>query len=137
MDTTLATALSTFIRQRPGFRPGNYMTSGADAAGRRALRRDMLTAQRDRRAALAMLAYCEGAGIPVNLPAGGRLTWNGARLDYCAGQYWCTEYRAAVCRALADAIRTFWRDSFGWPGDTIRRAARAPFGAYAARRYFA
>lgn len=29
---------------------------------------------------------------------------NEVRLDYCTGQYWCTEYRAAACAVLASAL---------------------------------
>lgn len=137
MHSTLSVALEHFVRQRPGFEPGNYVRDWQDKAGRAALRADMRTAQRDRAAALAMLAYCNGAGIAVTLPDRGRLSWDGSRLDYTTGQYWCVEYRAAACRALADCIWSHWRDAHGgMSADGMRKYARELFGAYAARRYF-
>lgn len=32
------------------------------------------------------------------------------RIEYCAGQYWCTEYRAAACAVLASALWTYTRE---------------------------
>ena len=32
-----------------------------------------------------------------------------AHLDYCTGQYWPTEYRAAACAVLASALWAYWR----------------------------
>lgn len=31
-------------------------------------------------------------------------------IGYCTGQYWCTEYRNAVCAVLASALWTYKRD---------------------------
>ena len=32
-----------------------------------------------------------------------------SELDYCTGQYWPTEYRAAACAVLASALWAYWR----------------------------
>jgi hypothetical protein len=42
----------------------------------------------------------------------GRLTWDDSkkRFDYCAGQYFPTEYRAAVCRALISIVMAWGCD---------------------------
>jgi len=34
----------------------------------------------------------------------GRMTWTGSEWDYCTGQYWPTEYRAAVAAVLRYAL---------------------------------
>lgn len=74
------------------------------------------------------------------------------RIDYCAGQYWPTEYRRATCAVLASAIWEYWRatcmpeptigpngDQFyaGMsPGDFLRRTAMREFNRGIARRWF-
>ena len=37
------------------------------------------------------------------------------RIDYCAGQYYPTEYRAGVCRALASALWNWQRENMPAP----------------------
>jgi hypothetical protein len=64
-------------------------------------------------------------------------------LDYCTGQYWPTEYRAAVCAVCASALWDYYREDFAKaanpgesPGDAIRRKFRRQFGAAMQRRWF-
>lgn len=65
----------------------------------------------------------------------GRLTFDSARnaLDYCTGQYFPTEYRAAVCRTLSNAIWRFYRDNVT---PDVRAFARETFGRGIASRWF-
>lgn len=67
----------------------------------------------------------------------GRLSWDGARLEYCVGQYWPTEYRAAACAVLASALWDYWRnDDESSTADSIHNIARKNLGRGIARRWF-
>ena len=145
----LVAMLRTFVCQRPGFEPGNYY--GAPAA----YRADVRTAGQHRADALAMLRTFENlvayAG-PCDSNAArdalleelrhGRLrlvrTDDGRwALDYCTGQYWCTEFRAAVCRVLSGALWTLQRaECPHLDGDGLRRSFRNWYGPGIARRWF-
>ena len=127
-------ALLAFARQRPGFEFVNY-------GGITAYRADVRKATRQLNDARAI-----AAAIPDTMPAdyllkelqsGNRLSLEDGRLDYAAGQYYCLEFRAAVARALANALWTFWAEDAG-PGeaDTVRKRARAVFGRGIQQRYF-
>jgi len=62
------------------------------------------------------------------------------QIDYCTGQYWCTEYRPAVCRLLSTVI-WYWMRENALPrpnmGDYIRKTARRELGTSIAQRWFA
>lgn len=132
---TLTSALRAFIESRPGFEPANY--AGAPDA----YRADYRTAYRDLQDARELLRAVERSSMTAEtlLREGltRRLTWDGARgaLDYCTGQYYPTEYRAAACRALADALWAHYRESSS-TGDSLRRTMRSLLGARLARRWF-
>ena len=140
-------ALDAFIRQRPGLDPRNYISHGADTAGRAAYRAEVRAIGKDLAHARALLAHCErepDAYGPRIMEAfrtaySGRLSWDGERLDYTTGQYWPTEYRRAVCAVLADAIWSEYRDHLppcDNPGDRLRASMRGRFGVGIARRWF-
>jgi hypothetical protein len=137
-------ALEAFIASRPGFDWRNYATS-AD------YRRDQRTAQQDGADARALLRAAQAFGVSADdlkyalrHAFSGRLTWNSGRqeLEYCCGQYYPTEYRAAAASVLALALRNFRRAEFdalhGKPttGAELRQWARRAFGAGIARRHF-
>jgi hypothetical protein len=82
------------------------------------------------------LSTCLPDSILVDLLRSGRLTWDGKRLDYCAGQYFPTEYRAAACRTLASALWCYWSDGGRHSADQIRAAARRHLGRGIAKRWF-
>lgn len=134
-------ALRAWIAKRPGFDPCNYTPSG--------YRADARTVARQRRDALEMLRFVELSGsitgralnAAFNNAFSGRLSWDGVRLSYCAGQYWPTEYRAAACAVLASAIWAWLRDECcpkdePHKGDWIRSAARRNFGRGLASHWF-
>ena len=89
--------LRGFVRQRPGFDYGNY----GDLASYRS---DARQAQKYLRIARELLSLIEldariDAKHLINAMSDRqRLTLNGRRLHYTAGQYWSIEYRHAVCR---------------------------------------
>ena len=157
-------ALDAWIRQRPGLDYGNYASGWNDAEGRRAYFRELRSITRDLHDARALLA---AVGWRDSITAdnlkhafcacSGRLTWTpsvndaGGTLDYCTGQYWPTEYRAAVCAVLARALWDYFRDNAtpdgtdtdgnktfkgkSW-GEYIRATARRALGRGLAARWF-
>ena len=140
-------ALDAFIRQRAGLEYGNY----GDPTSYRAEQR-RITKQRHE--AETLMAYVRRSGMDTDtLLAGfrafsGRLTFTpdgngGGKLDYCTGQYFPTEYRAAVCAVLASALWNYWRDDFhartgSYDGarDAIIKSARSAFRSRGVREWF-
>lgn len=107
-------ALEKFARQRPGVDFGNY----GDVSAYRAELRGITRALHDAR---LLLGAVEHSGITaddiIKASEGafsGRLIikidGDKVTIGYCAGQYWCTEYRNAVCAVLASALWTHKRD---------------------------
>lgn len=131
--------LRAFIAQRSGLDWRNYASDWRDNAGMSALRSDRSRILQHGRDARALLVFVERSSIPVEFLMReletGRLTFDSARgeLDYCAGQYFPTEYRAAVCRTLASAIWRFYRDNVT---TDVRQFARDTFGRGIASRWF-
>ena len=131
-------ALAKFINSRPGFDPNNYSDTPS-------YRHDMREATRQRRDALTLLRYVElRDSITAEHLRGAfcrRLTMRDdstqrvrVSFDYCAGQYYCTEYRAAAAAALASAIWDWQRDNM--PDAALRAACKREFPRDIARRYF-
>lgn len=127
-------ALRGLAESRPGLDPRNYVTHGADDAGRRAYRADARRATRDLRDARALLRQVElagltGADLARAVEGESRICrhYSGARLlalEYVPGQYYATEYRAAVCRVAASALWSWYAaPTLGQPG-TADRVAR-------------
>lgn len=134
--STLIDNICAFICQRPGFDPANYHNVAS-------YRADYRRALKDRDDALELLNYVDlRDGITVDRIVeqlrSGRLTLTPAgQLDYCTGQYFPTEYRAAACRTLAGVIWAWLRDNAPTRnGDELRAAARRELGARLARRWF-
>ena len=135
-------ALRAFIAQRPGLEPGNYISGWNDTEGRRMYRAESRQITRDRHHAEHLLHYVERCSVPAEYLrqslTGRRLTWDGAKIDYCTGQYFPTEYRRAAGSALASALWYYWRDtSTGPDADAIRRQAHNALGRTLAKRFFA
>lgn len=111
----IVTALRAFAAQRPGLEFGNYCSGYGDSAGRAAYFSEMRSITGDLHDARELLRAVELSSIPAeSLKAAfraysGRLTITEApdgraKLAYCAGQYWPTEYRKAVCAIAAQAL---------------------------------
>lgn len=92
-----------FINQRPNLGFANYWSSDRQAS-LAAYRADIRRVGQDRQDALELLRMCELFNVDPYSAMTGRLTRDGDRLDYCAGQHYGMEYRAAVCRALSGAM---------------------------------
>ena len=127
----LKALLRAFVAQRPGLDYRNYNTPSA-------YRADQKRAMRDKADALALIsAYPDEAARGfLEKHLDGRLRLDGEPLDYTPGQYWRTEYRAAVCRAVSDALRALsWAQSQERLAETRQRMARI-VGRGCANRWF-
>ena len=127
----LKAALRAFVAQRPGFERGDYNTPSA-------YRADQKRAMRDKADALALINAFpdEAARGFLEKHLDGRLRLEGGKLEYITGQYYPTEYRAAVCRAVSDALRALsWAQSQERLAETRQRMARI-VGRGCANRWF-
>lgn len=139
---TIIAALYKWTAQRPGLEYANY---GDPTTYRSEMRR--ITRQRHDAEALIRAVAWRDSITADDLRAElsrGRLEWHedgagGGRLDYCTGQYWPTEYRAAVCRALSSVLWSRFREDRlpECRAEDIRAAAKRELGAPIARRWFA
>ena len=129
----LKALLRAFVAQRPGLDYRNYNTASA-------YRADQKRTMRDKADALALInAFPDDADprfLVGVLSSGNRLSLEGGQLEYTVGQYYCTEYRAAVCRAVSDALRALsWAQSQERLAETRKRMARI-VGRGCANRWF-
>jgi hypothetical protein len=137
MKTPLIESLYSFVRQRPGMEFGNYGNVAAYRSESRSI-------TRDRDDALELLAFVSRSPsigsdrIISGLSAySGRLEWDGKSLSYCAGQYFPTEYRKAVCVCLASTLWAWFRDECECDTrEAIVRAAKRNFSRRVVRRWF-
>ena len=127
----LKALLRAFVAQRPGFDYHNYATASD-------YRADQREAAQQKADALALINAFpdEAARGFLEKHLDGRLRLDGGQLEYTAGQYYCTEYRAAVCRAVSDALRALsWAQSQERLAETRKRMARI-VGRGCANRWF-
>ena len=109
---TILNALEDFARQRPGLDPHNYDRAGYRADSRAITQQfhdamELLNAVRRRSIDETQLreAFNAFSGRLQLVEKAGVLQG----LDYCTGQYFPTEYRAAVCAVLRSALWGYWR----------------------------
>jgi hypothetical protein len=111
---SILTALRGFVAQRSGMDYRNYGDASSYNADRRKITRDGQTA-------LTLLRDVENSSITAEelveafRAFSGRLSLSAndkgnAVLSYCAGQYFPTEYRAAVCAVVAQAMWDYVRN---------------------------
>lgn len=147
----ILSALRAWVRQRPGLDPRNYISSYRDTDGRRAYQGEARRIGQQLRDAEELIRAVEWRRTitsgelvtALDRAFSGRLTWNPvlSRLDYCTGQYWPTEYRAAACAVLSRALWTYWRDDAAPIGketvrDAIMRSAKANLPRGVFNRWF-
>ena len=104
--------IAAYAAQNPGLEFVNYCSDWRDVDGRRAYFSEARSITRDLARVRTALhdAYYAGATDADVIEASthtfsGRLTVTPTNIDYCAGQYWPTEYRAACASVLAAAAR--------------------------------
>jgi hypothetical protein len=145
MDTRkekLLQALRAWINQRPGLDPANY-----DRAGYRSDSRQITQDRSDAieiLGAVAMRSYVTADHIlrAAQSAYSGRMTITEKddefSIDYCAGQYWPTEYRKAAAAVLASAFWDAYRAELPKEstGDTLRSFFRGEFGPAIQQRWF-
>ena len=112
--TQILDALQAWINQRPGLEFGNY----GDVANYRQESRRITRQKHDAEELLRSVRWRDG--ITAERLANAFRAYSGrleltekdgeACLDYCTGQYWPTEYRAAACAVLASALWDYVRD---------------------------
>lgn len=134
--TKLVESLYAFVNQRPGLEFGNY---GCVAS----YRSEQRQIAKDKRHAELLLAFVLRSSISAErIQSGlsafsGRLSWDGNALSYCAGQYFPTEYRKAVCACLARTVWDWLREECNCDSrEKIQAAARRNLGLAVARRWF-
>lgn len=142
--------LAAFINQRSGIEFRNYGDVRAFRSEQRSITKDGKQA-RELLAAVRWRSSIDADALKAALRGAfsGRLTWDAERrrLDYCAGQYFPTEYRRAVCAVLASALWGYFRENMPADGegsrkkgesagDYLRRTARREFGRAIAGRWF-
>lgn len=109
LKNQLLEALYAWIRQRPGLEYGNYGDPASYRAELRGITKDLHHARQLLRS--VELSSISGEELLKAFSAyGGRMTWDGNKLDYCTGQYWPTEYRKVVCAIAAEALWTHKRN---------------------------
>ena len=127
----IKSALRAFVAQRPGFDYRNYNTASA-------YRADQKRAMRDKADALALIsAFPDDADPRVLVDAlKGRLSLEGDQLEYTAGQYYPTEYRAAVCAAVSSALHAYLYAQEKQSLQTTRQRMARIVGRGCANRWF-
>jgi hypothetical protein len=140
----IVSLLSAWIHQRPGLEYANY----GDRQAYRCEVRNITAQLHDARTLLAAVSI--SSMTAEQLAEGfraysGRLQLvenaDGIKLEYCTGQYFPTEYRAAACAVLAYALWEYQRNDFDVQdasnkGDAIRAKFRRIFGRTIANRWF-
>jgi len=149
-------ALTAFVNKGPGLEFWNY----GDAKAYRKESRRITKQLHDFRALASKVVRTAAIDRPITeddlieasrQAVSGRLTLtknaeDGTyEVDYCTGQYWCVEYRAAACAVLAEALRMFWNednpieygsDNDMTPNDWLVNQARLAMGRGIANRWF-
>lgn len=138
MDTitkgNLLSLIETFISQRSGIDRRNY-------GDRESFMGDYREILRDGRDARTMLKAIEWSSMEADdllygfIAFSGRLTVTTSGLEYCTGQYFPTEYRAAACAVMASALWNYYRTP-EMTGDDLRKLFTKKFGRGIARRWF-
>ena len=113
METTKLTTvqkLIKFVNQRPGLDFNNYGESKSYNSESREI-------TKDRNDFFELLSFAQNriedfeSKLTFNLTqSSGRLTLKNGEIDYCTGQYFCTEYRPAANRVITQLIWNDFRD---------------------------
>lgn len=125
--------LDAWIRQRPGLEYANYGDLSSYRAELRSITKDLHDA-RELLRAVEFSSITAPALVDAFRAFSGRLQIEPVkdkpgeyRLDYCTGQYWPTEYRAAACAVLSRALWDYHRADYTADDDHIGDKLRAKF----------
>lgn len=144
---TVLNLLRAWINQRPGLEPANYGFPAYDheswLEARRAYNSESRRITQQKNDALTLLRAVElSSGITVNDLQNAFRAYSGRleltqdkkgewQLEYCTGQYWPTEYRAAACAVLGLALWDYHRSDYKDEenaGDKMRAMFKRMFG---------
>lgn len=138
--------LHEWVNQRPVLEYRDYASVDAYHADARAVSNDLETARLFLRDVAKIDAITADDIIDAARHAySGRLVINSCphdvTIEYCAGQYWPTEYRRAVCAVLASALWKWKRDRCMPDGiergtDWLRKSFARKYGRGIARAWF-
>ena len=148
----IITALRAFVAQRSGMDWHNY----SDAASYRAEQRIITRDGKEARELICAIEWRDSITADDIIKASksafsGRLSIverdDGAvSVDYCAGQYFATEYRKAVCAVCASLLWDYMRVNYGAgfaqsagrpvTGSELRAQFRREYGRGIASRWF-
>lgn len=137
--------LKKHINQRTGIDARNYFSSWGDKNGVRRFRseyREILREGKEARILLNAVADRDIDSLAILNAAktafSGRLSYNAEtnRWDYCTGQYFPTEYRAAACALLAQVLWDYVREQGYTTREQIQKWARGEFGRGIVNRWF-
>lgn len=139
--STIIKLLDRFISQRSGMEWADYGSRESYMGDYRRILKDGKTARRLLRDVELSSITAEALSEAFRAYAG-RLaliedpnTEDGARLEYCTGQYFPTEYRAAACAVLASALWEYHRNDYPAIEDLRKRFAKH-YGRDIANRWF-
>lgn len=135
-------SLYRWIKQRPGLEFGNYGDLSAYRSELRSITKDLhhareMLAYVSRRPSITaddliestFRAYSARLSIIEGIER--------AEVQYCTGQYWPTEYRAAVCAVLSSTIWfRFAEDMTSPTSEAVRKAARRELPRSVVARWF-
>jgi hypothetical protein len=139
-------ALRSFVAQRSGLDVRNYGDRDSLMGDYRPILRDGKTARRLlRQIELRDSITAENLSEACKRAFSGRVSLitkqdGSVAVDYCTGQYFPTEYRAAVCAVCASAFWAYFRECVPAgevnAGESIRKQAKREFGRAVASRWF-
>jgi hypothetical protein len=131
--------LLKFVNRRTNMDIRNYAKGWSDMEGLKTFRSEYREILRDGRDARTMILASRhvvpAAVLLLQGRTNERLTYGSNGFDYCVGQDWCTEYRAAACWYL----RRCYEETLmaqGCSCGEIQQLAKREFGLGIARRWF-
>jgi hypothetical protein len=134
-------ALLAHVNKRIGM---DFRDYGTEVEGRKAFRSEYNEVLKDGRDARALINFIASRPLMFNADLlfkncdkGDRLTYSETlkEWDYCVGQYWPTEYRAAACRWCSNVIVQAFRVEYKDYQD-IKKQLRAYLGRGIVNRWF-
>ena len=142
----ILSALRSFVSQRSGLDCRNYGDRDSLMGDYRPILRDGKTARRLlRQIELRDSITAENLAEACKRAFSGRVSLitrqdGSVSVDYCTGQYFPTEYRAAVCAVCASVFWGYFRECVPAgevnAGESIRKQAKREFGRAIAARWF-
>lgn len=128
-------ALSAFVSQRSGIDFRNYGDRNSFMSDYRRILRDGRDAREFLRMArlfpVEFQPLFSGAGRLSLVESEGKI-----KADYTAGQYFPTEYRSAICRAMAELYWTRFREDGAKTREEIIAKAKSIFPRAIVKRWF-